>query len=397
MKPRLLWACPQNLHDTSSGAAMSIKAMLEALQQRGVEVRVLASMVFDSPTGMTRFEGVKEQIAATEKRFLELEENGITYFYQKTANSSWEAMTNKDEREYFARFCHELTEFKPDAILHFGGSLLEMGIRSECRRRGIPVVFSVHNGNYKGWNFTDCDMVLVNSRAMADYYYKHCKINAYAYGTFAAKEPVFAPKGTRNPRYVTFINPCGAKGVSLVIRLVQMAIEALPQQRFLMVQGRGNWYAALQHYNMKPEDFPNVDVARHTPDMRSIYAATKVLLAPSLWYEAYPRVVIEALYNHIPVLGSTSGGIPEAVNGGGITLDAPKATQDEWLRLPAPDEMAPWMDALTDMLQHSEKWQKKAAKAEKWHNPEVNGNNLREALNYVFHRRASLGPHIFKS
>ena len=49
--PKLLWVSPFNLHDTSSGAAIQARLMLQKLAQRGVIVRVLGSFCFDSMAG----------------------------------------------------------------------------------------------------------------------------------------------------------------------------------------------------------------------------------------------------------------------------------------------------------------------------------------------------------
>jgi hypothetical protein len=53
-KPRILWANPFCLLDTSSGASMTVRQMLLQLVARGYEVQVLGATVFDSPKGMGR-------------------------------------------------------------------------------------------------------------------------------------------------------------------------------------------------------------------------------------------------------------------------------------------------------------------------------------------------------
>ena len=68
--------------------------------------------------------------------------------------------------------------------------------------------------------------------------------------------------------------------------------------------------------------------------MASVYARARVLLVPSLWWESGPRVIVEALANGIPVIGSSSGGVPEVIGDGGIILEFPKKYfQSPFLRL----------------------------------------------------------------
>lgn len=45
----------------------------------------------------------------------------------------------------------------------------------------------------------------------------------------------------------------------------------------------------------------------------SVYAHARLLLVPSRWHEAFPRVVLEAQALGIPVVASARGGIPEAM------------------------------------------------------------------------------------
>ena len=57
---------------------------------------------------------------------------------------------------------------------------------------------------------------------------------------------------------------------------------------------------------------PNVTVLEADADVARIFARTRVLLAPSLWQEACPLVVTEAMLRAIPVVSSDVFGLPEA-------------------------------------------------------------------------------------
>jgi glycosyltransferase involved in cell wall biosynthesis len=64
--------------------------------------------------------------------------------------------------------------------------------------------------------------------------------------------------------------------------------------------------------------------------MKALFRRTRILLAPSRWEEAWGRVASEAHCSGIPVVGSSRGGLAEAIGPGGIALDydAPLA---EWV------------------------------------------------------------------
>ena len=58
--------------------------------------------------------------------------------------------------------------------------------------------------------------------------------------------------------------------------------------------------------------------------MRPVYGRSRVLLAPSLWWESGSRVLVEASLNAIPAIVTQSGGSPEMIGSGGITLTLPE-------------------------------------------------------------------------
>ena len=74
----------------------------------------------------------------------------------------------------------------------------------------------------------------------------------------------------------------------------------------------------------------NVTLLAPQKDMRKVYGRCKILLVPSLWEEAYGRVVTEAQFSGIPVVASNRGGLPEAVGPGGILIE-PDGPIEEWV------------------------------------------------------------------
>ncbi|ULB12441.1 glycosyltransferase (plasmid) [Cereibacter azotoformans] len=59
-----------------------------------------------------------------------------------------------------------------------------------------------------------------------------------------------------------------------------------------------------------------------TADMKAVYDKARLVLAPSLWQEAWGRVATEAQFCGLPVIGSSRGGLPEAIGPGGLIVDA---------------------------------------------------------------------------
>ncbi|MDP2924682.1 MAG: glycosyltransferase [Candidatus Omnitrophota bacterium] len=96
----------------------------------------------------------------------------------------------------------------------------------------------------------------------------------------------------KNPEYITFINYGYDKGAMIFINIARR----LPDKRFLIIQSKNI-------FRSEPW-LKNVTVMKTQLDMKKVYAVTKILLVPSLWEEAGPRVVFEALLNGIPVIAT---------------------------------------------------------------------------------------------
>lgn len=116
--------------------------------------------------------------------------------------------------------------------------------------------------------------------------------------------------------YLTMINPHRVKGIDTFLEIA----KRLPAERFLLVESWSLDDKALSTLQDKLAKLPNVRLQRRVPDVQEIYRQTKLLLVPSVWEEAFGRVVIEAQSCRIPVIASQRGGLPEAVGPGGLCL-----------------------------------------------------------------------------
>ncbi|MDX2269072.1 MAG: glycosyltransferase [Bryobacter sp.] len=103
---------------------------------------------------------------------------------------------------------------------------------------------------------------------------------------------------------VLLINPCQVKGLPIFLDLAQRHADLS--------------FLALQGWGTTPEDFaalraiPNVEVRTPVADIEEVFRETSILLAPSLWYEGFGLVAMEAQMRGIPVLASDYGGLAES-------------------------------------------------------------------------------------
>jgi glycosyltransferase involved in cell wall biosynthesis len=124
---------------------------------------------------------------------------------------------------------------------------------------------------------------------------------------------------------VTFINPHPKKGRDIAIGIARLCSE-IP---FVFVESWPLSPDERQELTQKLTTVPNVTLLAPCDDMSQVYGKCRILLAPSVWEEAYGRVATEAQASGIPVIGSTRGGLPEAIGPGGILFD-PDAPVADW-------------------------------------------------------------------
>lgn len=363
--PKILWMSPYCLHDVSSGASVNATAMLECLVKKGFEVWSCASFVFDNPAGTVVFGDLEKKLAEDDHKTFILDDNGIHYIYTRCNNRSEMQFTLAEGQLLYDTFIEVLDEFKPDIVFGYCPGMTSLACYAEARRRGIKTVYHLVNGNHGGFSFAHYDLILTDSQATSNLYAQRDHINVVATGAFFTPERFISPE--REPKYVTYINPVGAKGLPIFAKIAKVCQTEMPDLKFLVINSRGNFAqtVTMLHEKDKPEvhpfkasDFPNVDMASSQKDMRPVYKVSKALIAPSLWYESWSRVTTEAVLNRIPVLCSTSGGLAEAMAGCGEVLEAPLHCQNDFMSVPTDEEIRPWIDALKRVLStdYSEKF-----------------------------------------
>lgn len=399
--PKILWMSPYNLHDTSSGASVDAKIMFEGLKKRGWDVMSCASFVFDNPAGSLVFGDLKKKLAEDPHDTFNMTDEGVQYIYTRCNDTSERMFTMKEGRLFYETFLKILDEFKPDIVFGYCPGIPSLCCFNEAKRRGIATVYLVVNGNHKHYNFTGFDLVVTDSQATADYYAKHSMINVVPTGAFF-KEEHFLSKD-RAPQFVTLINPSFEKGLPIFAKIVDVCRTEMPELKFLVINSRGTFAENVSALHEKdnpdrhpylPERFTNVSTAGMQRDMRPVYRVTKVLIAPSLWFESWGRVTTEAVLNGIPVLSSCSGGIPEAVAGGGINIEAPQHCIEDHRSIPTDEEIRPWIDALKRLL--NEDWSSQLAEAKEKLSVERSLDRVIEAFRPLYERRSTENPQLLR-
>ncbi len=350
-KPRLLWANPYCLLDTSSGASMSVREMLRQLVAQGYEVRILGCTLFDNPKGAGRLQQIWQGMPVQTGQFFDAADGELTHQLLVTANTFRDELTSREENAWLGQYVYLLDSFKPDVVWFYGGYSLDLLIADEARSRGIPSAFYLVNGNYlksPRW-CRDIDLVLTDSQNTADLYRQKMGFVATPIGKFIDPARFVAERHER--RHLLFVNPSWEKGAAIVVQLALMLEQQRPDITLEVVEARADWSALLQEVTGRlgaPRTaLDNVVVTGNTSDMRPIYQRARVLLTPSLWWESGARVLAEAMLNGIPAIVSNHGGSPGLIDDGGIVLDFPAACHEApYQYIPTPTELQALFDAV---------------------------------------------------
>jgi len=149
---------------------------------------------------------------------------------------------------------------------------------------------------------------------------------------------------------VLMINPCAAKGLAIFLGLADL----FPKIEFAGLAGWGT----TSEDRAAMSATPNVRIIETVPKIDDVLSQARILLMPSLWYEGFGLIAMEAMLRGIPVIASDSGGLVDAKAGAGYVIPVRPITQ--WTRefddtrMPVaviPDQdIAPWRDALHRLL-----------------------------------------------
>ena len=325
--PRLFWACPYCLLDTSSGASIAVRELLSYLAQLGWSISILSASIFDVEAGIFRLRDHWDHFKENRGKIINVNDGSLKHAILSVESTNRFNMTTIEEDKFLALYTNFLDNFKPDLVFNYGGQVLDLLITNEASDRKIPVVSILANASYQATRWCrDVDLIVTDSKATAAMYAEKQGFHPTPIGTPINPSLVVANEHTR--KNVLFVNPSWQKGVSVVATLAMILEEKRPDITFEIVESRGKWEEVLRvvtkAFGNERSSLSNVLVTPHTDDMKPIYGRARIVLAPSLCWESYGRVVAEAMMNGIPAIVSSRGGLPESMGKGGITVTFPQ-------------------------------------------------------------------------
>jgi len=329
---RVLLAANASYAPPRGGATRSNLAWLEQLSRAGHECRIVAASLERDAAEQTRYGDILIEAVAEPGR----------------------------RSEMLAR---RIREFQPDWVLVSSEDVGQVLLRQAIQCAPGRVVYLAHTPQFFGfgpqsWNpdprgaelLADAAGVVVIGNHMAAYVERYAGLRPAVvhppiYGSGPWRRCANFDRGL-----VTMINPSAIKGGPIFYELARR----FPQYGFGALPG----WATSAADRAELASLPNMAVLPGCRDIDDFLSQTRVLLMPSLWYEGFGLIVVEAMLRGVPVIASDSGGLVEATLGAGHVvpvrpIERYEAEFDEHAiprAIVPPQDTEPWAKALSALL-----------------------------------------------
>ncbi|MCC7497773.1 MAG: glycosyltransferase family 4 protein [Bryobacterales bacterium] len=341
-------------YPSHGGGDKSNRLLMEALAARGHRVRAVARVEDFSPASHAALLSQLDRRGVTacspDGNSLEFHLNGVEVSVL-TANPYWRAYFEAQAAVFAPDVI--LTSTDDPALLLFGAALRVPRARVVYLARAIVATpfgpDSALPNAERTATLRAADGVVGVSEYVAGYARQYGGLEA-VYAPISLLTPGEWPMlGSFDNRYITMVNPCAFKGISIFLGLA----ERFPALEFAAVPTWGT--TRIDYQAMARQS--NITVLQPVDDINDLLRHTKVVLVPSLWAEARSRMILEAMSRGIPVMAAAVGGLPEAMLGQPYLLPvapviAYHASLDESMvpagGIPAQD-VEPWAHALEQL------------------------------------------------
>lgn len=270
----------------------------------------------------------------------------------------------------------EIRTFHPDFVFVSSEDVSHVLLREAAKVAPDRLIYLAHTPQFfpfgpESWNPDSSSTEAVRKAVavvaighhMRDYIQRHAGVNAHVihppiYGT-----PPWNRFGRFRSGYVLMINPCAVKGIGIFLALA----ARFPNVEFAALAGWGTTHADRSALKASG----NVRVLETVPNIEDVLREATLLLMPSVWYEGFGLIAMEAMLRGLPVISSDSGGLREAKEGTGFVI--PVGPVERYEReydetgMPRavipPQEVGPWVRALETLLSDEKEYWAEAARS----------------------------------
>jgi len=253
---RILLAIHNAYTDATSGAAHSMRILMQWLADGGHECQVLGTARFDAkpPDSLDdHFEqlDVPLQKAPPSKIFtrsvrkpanmvvgrptVDFTLEGVPVTTLLTTAHTGSAAERFEVEQFLFLLEDLLRQFAPDVLVTYGGHPVVQESMRRARERGVVCVFSLRNRGYEDRTFfRHVDHVFTTSPYLSETYRQKIGLKSTGIESPIEWAEVEAPTDMR--KFVTFVNPSIPKGAMLFARLADMLGQSRSDIPLLIVQ-----------------------------------------------------------------------------------------------------------------------------------------------------------------
>ncbi|MGA2802158.1 MAG: glycosyltransferase [Verrucomicrobiota bacterium] len=341
---------------TFGGANKANRLLLEGLAQRGHECQAIAPAIGShGPQSLGEF---ARELAARKIQVHSQSAEAYVFHYKGV---EVHAVFNSDRLHRYV--LKQASLFKPDEIMVSSQDPGQLLLAAALESGLAPVIYLVHcaldlpfgphaifKSSATAQLIGQVNGIITVSTFLKDYISRWGGLESSVLRFPVYGSAPFTHSTSFERGFVTFINPCAYKGISIFLKL----LELFPHVEFSALPAWGTTEADLA----KLKASSNVTILEPSDDIGTVLAKTRVLLVPSLWPEAFGIIVVEAMLRGIPVIASNVGGLAEAKLGVDyILLVHPIDSYEKGFdsrSSPTPmvpeQNIAPWQDALHVLL-----------------------------------------------
>jgi glycosyltransferase involved in cell wall biosynthesis len=257
----------------------------------------------------------------------------------------------------------EIRAFAPEWVLVSSEDVAHVLLRAAAQAAPGRMVYLAHTPQFlpfgpESWNPDETAAAAVRRAAgvvvighhMAAYVRTHLGVEAAVIHPPIYGRAPYRQFGRFGSGTVLMVNPCAVKGIGIFLALA----DRFPTIEFAALKGWGTTAQDREALTRRP----NVRLLGTVPDIASALCEARFLLMPSLWYEGFGLIAMEAMLRGLPVIASDSGGLEEAKRGTGYVVPVrpiaryERAFDDTGMpRAVVPEqEIAPWAAAMQRLL-----------------------------------------------
>jgi glycosyltransferase involved in cell wall biosynthesis len=342
------------------GANKTIRCLAEALAQRNHSVVAVVPAFGEPPGGLT------------EKQFFDEQETyGIQSILKQGAYvfplNGVEVHAIAEVAKLKLYLASQIEQFQPNYTIVAAEDITQVLLKVALEVCKCPVIciaqtpsllpfgpYSFYPNRQKTSILKQVDAFLVNSKFLSNYVKQWSNIKPVSIYLPAYGKPPFPDFSNFEIGFITLVNPCQFKGISIFLELA----EKLPNFKFAAVPTWGTTSEDIESL----QRIPNIQLLEPSSDFNQILSQTRILLVPSLWLENTPMTIIEAMLRGIPVISSNVGGIQEINLGTGFMIPVQQIKQitgdfnqnKTVIPIVVNQEIEPWYNVLFRLLSDRE-------------------------------------------